>query len=79
MIVNKSESKNLQSEKNKNSLIVNKIKQNEQFYRTELANKKIESKAVDNQIKKIIEEEIRKARVEAEKNNKSNNYAINGY
>ena len=69
LLVNKSESKNLQSEKNKNSLIVNKIKQNEQFYRTELANKKIESKAVDNQIKKIIEEEIRKARLEAEKNN----------
>jgi septal ring factor EnvC (AmiA/AmiB activator) len=69
LLVNKSESKNLQSEKNKNSLIVNKIKQNEQFYRTDLANKKIESKAVDDQIKKIIEEEIRKARVEAEKNN----------
>ena len=69
LLVNKSESKNLQSEKNKNSLIVNKIKQNEQFYRTELANKKIESKAVDDQIKKIIEEEIRKARLEAEKNN----------
>jgi septal ring factor EnvC (AmiA/AmiB activator) len=69
LLVNKSESKNLQSEKNKNSLIVNKIKQNEQFYRTELANKKIESKAVDVQIKKIIEEEIRKARLEAEKNN----------
>jgi septal ring factor EnvC (AmiA/AmiB activator) len=69
LLVNKSESKNLQSEKNKNSLIVNKIKQNEQFYRTELTNKKIESKAVDDQIKKIIEEEIRKARVEAEKNN----------
>lgn len=69
LLVNKSESKNLQSEKNKNSLIVNKIKQNEQFYRTELANKKIESKAVGDQIKKIIEEEIRKARLEAEKNN----------
>jgi murein hydrolase activator len=69
LLVNKLESKNLQSEKNKNSLIVNKIKQNEQFYRIELTNKKIESKAVDDQIKKIIEEEIRKARVEAEKNN----------
>jgi septal ring factor EnvC (AmiA/AmiB activator) len=69
LLVNKSESKNLQSEKNKNALIVNKIKQNEQFYRTELANKKIESKAVGDQIKKIIEEEIRKARLEAEKNN----------
>jgi septal ring factor EnvC (AmiA/AmiB activator) len=69
LLVNKSESKNLQSEKNKNSLIVTKINQNEQFYRTELVNKKIESKAVDDQIKKIIEEEIRKARLEAEKNN----------
>ena len=69
LLVNKSESKNLQSEKNKNSLIVNKIKQNEQFYRTELANKKIESKAVDDQIKKFIDEEIIKARLEAEKNN----------
>ena len=69
LLVNISESKNLQSEKNKNSLIVNKIKQNEQFYRTELANKKIESKTVDIQIKKIIEEEIIKARLQAEKNN----------
>ena len=69
LLVNISESTNLQSEKNKNSLIVNKIKQNEQFYRTELANKKLESKAVDVQIKKIIEEEIIKARLEAEKNN----------
>ena len=69
LLVNISENKNLQSEKNKNSLIVNKIKQNEQFYRTELANKKLESKAVDVQIKKIIEEEIIKARLEAEKNN----------
>jgi len=70
LIVNKSESENLQTEKKKNSIIVNKIKQNEQFYRTKLANKKKESQLIDNQIKLIIEEEIRKARVKAEKNNK---------
>jgi len=70
LIVNKSESENLQTEKNKNSIIVNKIKQNEQFYRTKLANKKKESQLIDNQIKLIIEDEIRKARAKAEKNNK---------
>ena len=70
LIVNNSERENLQTEKNKNSLIVNKIKQNEQFYRIKLANKKKESLLIDNQIKLIIEEEIRKARAEVEKNNK---------
>ena len=70
LIVNKSESEKLQTEKKKNSIIVNKIKQNEQFYRTKLANKKKESLLIDNQIKLIIEEEIRKTREKAEKNNK---------
>jgi len=70
LIVNKSESENLQTEKKKNSIIVNKIKQNEQFYTTKLANKKKESLLIDNQIKLIIEEEIRKTREKAEKNNK---------
>ena len=70
LIVNKSESEKLQTEKKKNSIIVNKIKQNEQFYRTKLANKKKESQLIDNQIKLIIEEEIRKTREKAEKNNK---------
>ena len=70
LIVNKSESEKLQTEKKKNSIIVNKIKQNEQFYRTKLANKKKESQLIDNQIKLIIEDEIRKARAKAEKNNK---------
>jgi len=70
LIVNKSESENLQTEKKMNSIIVNKIKQNEQFYTTKLANKKKESLLIDNQIKLIIEEEIRKTREKAEKNNK---------
>ena len=70
LIVNKSESEKLQTEKKKNSIIVNKIKQNEQFYTTKLANKKKESLLIDNQIKLIIEEEIRKTREKAEKNNK---------
>ena len=59
----------LESEKNRNSEIVSRIKENEQFYRQELLDKKKESQKIEDEIKKIIEEEIRKARAEAEKNN----------
>jgi len=64
-----SETQTLELEKNRNSEIVLKIKENEQFYRTKLENKKRKAQEIENQIKIIIEEEIRKAREEAENNN----------
>ncbi|MAR40011.1 MAG: hypothetical protein CMD22_05005 [Flavobacteriales bacterium] len=64
-----SQTETLESEKIRNSEIVSRIKENEQFYRNELLVKQKESKAIEEEIKKIIEEEIRKARAEAENNN----------
>jgi septal ring factor EnvC (AmiA/AmiB activator) len=65
----KIENKILEEEKNNNSKIISEIKLNEQHYRNKLDQQKIEAKEIDEQIKKIIEEEIRKSREEAEKNN----------
>ena len=65
----KTENKIIKEEKNNNSNIVSEIKQNEQHYRNKLNQQKKESKEIEEQIKKIIEEEIRKSREEAEKNN----------
>ena len=64
-----SENKILELEKNNNSKIVSEIKKNEQHYRNKLNEQKKEAKEIEEQIKKIIEEEIRKSREEAEKNN----------
>ena len=64
-----SENKILELEKKNNSKIVFEIKKNEQHYRNKLNEQKKEAKEIEEQIKKIIEEEIRKSRVEAEKNN----------
>ena len=63
------ENKIIEEEKNNNSKIVSEIKQNEQHYRNKLNQQKKEAKEIEEQIKKIIEEEIRKSREEAEKNN----------
>ena len=65
----KTENKIIEEEKNNNSNIVSEIKQNEQHYRNKLNQQKKEAKEIEEQIKKIIEEEIRKSREEAEKNN----------
>ena len=65
----KTENKIIEEEKNNNSNIVSEIKQNEQHYRNKLNQQRKEAKEIEEQIKKIIEEEIRKSREEAEKNN----------
>lgn len=59
----------LEEEKKKNKQIINKIKQDEEIYKEKIINKTKESQKLDNQIKKIIEEEIRKSRELAKKNN----------
>lgn len=63
------QTKTLEIEKQQKEKIVSKIKKNEQFYRNQLNQQKKEAQEIEEQIKRIIEEEIRKAREEAEKNN----------
>ena len=69
LVEKKIENKILQDEKNNNSKIILEIKSNEQHYRNKLTEQKIQAKKIDEKIKKIIEEEIRKSREEAKKNN----------
>lgn len=63
------QTKTLETEKKQKEKIVSKIKKNENFYRNQLSQQKKQAQEIEDQIKKIIEEEIRKAREEAEKNN----------
>ena len=62
----KNEKIKIEKEKKRNDEIINKIKQNEQFFRDQIEKKKQESKEIESQIKKIIEEEIR---LSSKKNN----------
>ena len=50
--------------------IVNNLRKSERLFKKQLQEKQKRAKALDDKIRKIIEEEIRKARVEAEKKNK---------
>jgi len=59
----------LETEKQQKEQIVSKIKKNELFYRNQLNQQKLQAQEIEDQIKAIIEDEIRKAREEAEKNN----------
>ena len=63
------QSKKLDQEIIRSKEIIEKIKQNEQFYKTKLIQQQQQVKEIEDKIKKIIEEEIRKAREEAKKNN----------
>ena len=63
------QSKKLDQEIIRSKEIIEKIKQNEQFYKTKLIQQLQQVKEIEDKIKKIIEEEIRKAREEAKKNN----------
>ena len=59
------QTKTLETEKQQKEKIVSKIKKNEQFYRNQLNQQKKQAQEIEDQIKKIIEEEIRKAREES--------------
>ena len=63
------QTKILETEKQQKEKIVYSIKENEQFYRNQLNKKRKHAQEIEDQIKKIIEEEIRRAREEAEINN----------
>lgn len=63
------QTKTLEIERQEKEKIISKIKNNEQFYRNQLNQQKKQAQEIEDKIKRIIEEEIRKAREEAEKNN----------
>ena len=63
------QSKKLENEIIRNKEIIEKIKENEDFYKTKLIQQQQQVKEIEDKIKKIIEEEIRKAREEAKLNN----------
>ena len=63
------QTKKLETEKEQKEKIVSNIKDNEHFYRNQLTQKRKHAQEIEDQIKKIIEEEIRRAREEAEINN----------
>ena len=63
------QTKKLETEKEQKEKIVSNIKDNEHFYRNQLNKKRKHAQEIEDQIKKIIEEEIRRAREEAEINN----------
>ena len=59
----------LEIENQQKEKIVSKIKKNEQFYRNQLNQQNKEAQEIEEQIKRIIEDETRKARDQPEKNN----------
>ena len=63
------QTKKLETEKEQKEKIVSNIKDNEHFYRNQLNQKRKQAQEIEDQIKKIIKEEIRRAREEAEINN----------
>jgi len=70
LVLSKSaELKDLNTQKQKKNNLISEIKQSENKYKEKLNKQKLKSQEVENAIKKIIEEEILKARAEAEKNN----------
>ena len=70
LILSKSaELEDLNTQKQKKNNLISEIKQSENKYKENLNKQKLKSQEVENAIKKIIEEEILKARAEAEKNN----------
>ena len=65
----KNELNNINDAKLEKQEIVNNFRKTERLFKRKLQENQQRAKALDAKIRKIIEEEIRKARVEAEKNN----------
>ena len=66
----KNELNTISETKQEKQELVNKLSKSERLFKKQLQEKQKRAKALDNKIRKIIEEEIRKAREEAEKKNK---------
>ncbi len=71
LISNKKEELSLISDtKMEKQNLVNKLSKSERLFKKQLQDKQKSAKALDDKLRKIIEEEIRKAREKAKKNNK---------
>ena len=66
----KNELNTISETKQEKQELVNKLSKSERLFKKQLQDKQKRAKALDDEIRKIIEEEIRKARDEAEKKNK---------
>ena len=70
IITKKNELNTINDAKLEKQEIVNNLRNSERRFKKQLQEKQKRAKALDDKIRKIIEEEIRKARLEAEKKNK---------
>ena len=66
----KNELNTISDTKHEKQALVNKLSKSERLFKKQLKAKQKRAKALDDEIRRIIEEEIRKAREEAEKKNK---------
>lgn len=72
----KEELQSVNSTKNEKYELVKKLSKSESVFRKQLQDKQKMAKEVDDRIRKIIEEEIRKAREKAKKNNKDDSFSL---
>lgn len=66
----KTEVKQLKTQKNDKKTLIKKLKKSESYFKKELQKQQHAAKQLDEKIRKIIEEEIRKARAKEKKGNK---------
>jgi septal ring factor EnvC (AmiA/AmiB activator) len=66
----KTEVKQLETQKNDKKTLIKKLKKSESYFKKELQKQQHAAKQLDEKIRKIIEEEIRKARAKEKKGNK---------
>ena len=72
----KEELQSVNSTKNEKQELVKKLSKSERVFRKQLQDKQKKAKELDDRIRKIIEEEIRKAREKAKKNNKDDSFGL---
>ena len=70
IISKKTEVKQLETQKNDKKTLIKKLKKSESYFKEELQKQQHAAKQLDEKIRKIIEEEIRKARAKEKKGNK---------
>ena len=72
----KEELQSVNSTKNEKQELVKKLSKSERLFRKQLQDKQKKAKELDDSIRKTIEEEIRKAREKAKKNNKDDSFGL---
>ena len=72
----KQELESVNSAKNEKEQLVKRLKKSEKLFKNQLQEKQKKAKELDGRIRKIIEEEIRRAREESKKKRGNNNYNL---